>query len=263
MKRLNGFMTMTEVSDGWLYPPLIDANKSQKEKGTKKFQVFADYHLVPCTHLITFSSYSEDKAKFLILGIGFFFGVYLSPIDYYKLGKVAYRIGKLTGVSPANNDIELAMGILSRYYDSNPHKRKGMFAIIHWFLVSQSYNYPWDRFEGQYKVLDGIYNLSDVPRCSHADRPNKLAEAYNVCPPDWIGLTLNNGKSSVLSQLRNDLAHEGIYANQAIGYAHPNENYDLEFSNFNTKLIAAALGVSSNFLEVSPHDRQYHLWNIV
>ncbi|MBY8157648.1 hypothetical protein KW508_06495 [Vibrio fluvialis] len=252
--------TEAEISDGWIYPPIVEAKKLPCERHSKKFSLPSSYHLVPATHSIIFRPYSEQKARFLILGIGFFFGVYLSPAEYYNIDRVAYKVGKLTGVSPRNGDIELALEYLSRFYDTNPKKRQGMFAVIHWFLLGQSYNHPWDRFEAQYKVLDGLFKLSGISVCSHGLRPNKLAEKYNIQIPTWAEVI--DGKS-LLSRLRNDLAHEAIYAGEPIGYAHPKENYDIDFSSFNVKLIASILGVKTNYLATSSQDRQLHLWHIV
>uniref|UniRef100_UPI0023620E2B hypothetical protein n=1 Tax=Vibrio parahaemolyticus TaxID=670 RepID=UPI0023620E2B len=117
-----------------------------------------------------------------------------------------------------------------------------------------------DRFEAQYKVLDGLFKLSGVSGCNHGLRPNKLAEEYNVQIPTWAEVI--DGKS-LLSRLRNDLAHEAIYAGKSIGYAHPKENYDIDFSSFNVELIASILGVKTNYLATSSQDRQRHLWHIV
>lgn len=249
------------ISDGWIYPPLVEAHKSKLEADTKKFDVFKEYYTLPATHSITFHPFDYEKAKFLILGIGFFFGVYLSPAEYYKIGRVAYEEGKLTGVTPYGKDIELALNYLAKFYDdSSAEKRAGMFAVIHWFLVGQSHYYPWDRFEAQYKVLDGLFKISGIARCSHTQRPTALAQKYSLQLPSWA--ELENG-TSVLSKLRNELAHEALYAEKAIGYAHPEENYDVDFSSFNTKLIAATLGIESRYLKASSQDRQYSAWDIV
>ncbi|MEZ8292201.1 hypothetical protein [Vibrio sp. 10N.237.312.B06] len=258
---ISEFQYEANISDGWIYPPLVEARKLKREAHTKKFDVFAEYYTLPATHSIIFHPYDYEKSKFLILGIGFFFGVYLSPAEYYNIGKVAYAEGKLTGVIPIGKDIELALNYLAKFYDdSSDEKRAGMFAVIHWFLIGQSHYYPWDRFEAQYKILDGLFKLSGIARCPHTQRPAALAQKYSLLLPNWA--ELENG-SSVLSKLRNELAHEALYAGKPIGYAHPEQNYDVDFSSFNTKLIAATLGIESSYLQASSQDRQYSAWNIV
>ncbi|WP_264877870.1 hypothetical protein [Vibrio agarivorans] len=252
--------TNENMSDGWIYPPLIEACKSKQESNTKKFKVFADCYTLPATHCINFHPYNPDKAKFLILGVGFFFGVYLSPATHYKMWRVAYEEGKLTGVTPTHRDVELALNYLARFYeDSSSRKRAGMFAAIHWFLVGQSQHYPWERFEAQYKVLDGLCKLSAISQCSHSRRPQELSEKYHLQLPNWATW---DKSGNALSRLRNELTHEALYAGDAIGYAHPEENYDVEFSSFNTKLIAAILGIKSSYVHSSSQDRQYHVWDM-
>lgn len=259
-RSINWLKTQAKVSDGWIYPPMKPAKKSNREKHSEEFDVFSEYFTIEPTHEITMNPYDSNKAKFIILGVGFFFGVYLSPAGYYNLGKTPYEEGKLTGVIPVGDDISKAIDVLSQYYDTNPQKRTSMFAVLHWFMIGQSHTYPWDRFEAQYKVLDGLYKISESKKApTHAFRPIALAGQYGIQLPNWAAL---QGKSSKLTILRNELAHEAIYAGHPIGYAHPGEDYDLELASFNVKLIASSLGVKSAYLQIPVHDRQYHLWNI-
>ena len=208
---------------------------------------------------MTIKPYDPDKIKFLILGLGFFYGVYLLPAGHYSINRIPYKIGKLTGVFPSGKDIPKALVALSNFYDLNPKKRNNMFAVLHWMLVGQTLNHSWERFEAQYKVLDGLFKISGATAKFHSDRPVALGKKYSIQLPEWAKI---NGKHSKLSTLRNQLFHEALYVDKPIGYAHPAEDYDIEFVTFNSKIIAATLGLASNFQKNGSSVRYKCAWEI-
>jgi hypothetical protein len=177
--------------------------------------------------------------------------------------RIPHEIGKLTGVILIKDDAEKGIFTFSRCFETlDCEKRKLAFAIMHWFLVGQAYNYAWDRFDAQYKVLDSIYKFSGLQLVNHASRPVALADHFGIKKPQWILLD-KSGKSSVLSRTRNELIHEARFAGEPIGYSYPEENYDHEFVRFNTKLIAAIFGLKSPFLQTDPTDRHPRAWGFV
>ena len=189
-------------------------------------------------------------------------GVYLSPEGYSNLGKVPYKPGTLNGLILIGQDRINGMEQINHFYKtSDDKKRKQAFAILHWFLIAQTHDFSWEKFEAQYKVLDGLYNLADdKERRRHSERPVFLAEKYGLVLPSWAHL--NSKKESKLTILRNELVHEGKYAGEPIGYAHPKENYPLEFRSFNTKLICSALGIKTKYIKADPDNRDVWAWNI-
>ena len=262
---LKDFYKTARVSKGWFYGPKIELPKSDNEKN--KFEadtVVANasfFRMNPTHEIISTEDYSDDHLKFLILSYGFLQGLYLTPEGYSYLDRTAYEPSKLNGVGLSGDDYVNGMESINRFYiDSNEEKRNQMFACIHWYLIGQSYQFDWERFDAQYKVLDGIYKLSGTKANSHADRPVKLAEKYNLELPLWAQLITK--KESKLSKQRNDLFHEAKYDGHPIGYSYPEENYNLEFRSFNTKLIAAALGVNTAYLQAEPKNRLLGMWNI-
>lgn len=258
---LSWFYNEARVCKGWLYPEDQSCDQNSQEKiNNKHCTVPVKWFSLEPTHSITIYPYDSEKLKFLILCLGFINGIYLTPAGYYFLEKVPYKQGVLTDVVPTKGDIEKGLTICSNFYDRNPEQRKGIFSVLHWFLNAQSYAFPWDRFDAQYKVLDGLYKISRLNSPNHASRAIALAEKFNVITPDWAKI---NGKSSKLSKLRNDLVHEAIYAGQPIGYNHPDENYDLYFRRFNAKLIAATLGFQSYYIQSNPNDRQTYGWDLL
>ena len=262
---LQRFYETAKVSNGWLYGPEVELKKSSIElkefKQRGPINCYTHYRVQP-THEIKSHISDKEYLRFLVLGYGFLQGLYLSPEGYSYIGRVPYKPGKLNGLILGGNDRENGMEQINRFYqNANQEERKQAFAVMHWFLVGQSYTFQWDKFEAQYKVLDGIYRLSKISAKTHADRPVELAKKYGVILPKWAKLD-SLGKKSALSILRNQLVHEAKYGGHPIGYAHPTENYSLEFVSFNTKLICGVLGINTPYLLSDPSTRDQFGWDI-
>lgn len=163
--KINKLHKTAVVSNGWIYPPLVKAKKNFFEEKCFKIepQLPASFFTIEPTHTITIQPHDDEKLKFLILSYGFLNGLYLSPAGYLCLHRIPHEVGKLTGVLLIKNDAEKGISSFSYCFESlNSEKRKLAFAILHWFLIGQSYIYSWDRFDAQYKVLDAIYKLSGL-----------------------------------------------------------------------------------------------------
>ncbi len=267
--KIDRFYENVSVSNGFIYPPLqeLDKTKEEERKFASKTMVNSAFYTLESTHSISKSNYDEEKIKFLILAYGFLHGVYLRPDGYLCIKKTPYEPGKLTGVLPPNvDDCIKGMKAFSLFYDrSINEQRKLLFSIIHWFLLGQCYEYEWDRFSAQYLVLDSIFNLSGL-NASHAERPQILANSYRIAVPNWaitrsVVKNNRNVQTCTLADIRNDLFHEAKYAGEPIGYAYPEENFDLEFARFNLQLIISILGLSSNILRSSVRQRGTDVWN--
>lgn len=265
---LRVFYESENVSQGWFYglgEELKKSSKENKDFDNRGPRVCSSFFNMKPTHQITSNSHSDDDyLRFLILGYGFLQGLYLTPEDYSYLGRTAYELGKLNGLrlSVSGNDHVNGMECINKFYnDSSIEQRKQMFACIHWYLIGQGYQFGWDKFDAQYKVLDGIFRLSGIKSGNHAGRPIELAKKYNLKLPSWAELN-TTGKQSKLSKQRNELVHEATYGGHPIGYLYPDENYSLELRSFNTKLISAALGINTSYLEAEPNNRIPYMWNI-
>ncbi len=262
---MSSFYEYVQVSNGWIYGPEKELNKSYKEK--EKFKqpgplVRDSFYRMSATHEIKTNITDEEHLRFLVLGYGFLQGLYLTPEGYSYLGRIPYEPGKLNGLLLIKDDYVNGMEIINDYFKSSSEEdRNQMFACIHWFSIGQSFNFEWDKFDARYKVLDGIYRLSGLPNVPHAKRPVELARKFNIKLPKWAELD-STGKKSQLSIHRNELVHEAKYAGHPIGYSYPSQNYSLEFTSFNTKLIAAAFGIDTPYLQADPNNRSQWRWDI-
>lgn len=271
---LKDFYKTARVSKGWFYGPKIELSKSDDEK--KKFAavtVVANdsfFRMNPTHEIISTEDYSDDHLKFLILSYGFLQGLYLTPEGYSYLGYTAYEPSTLNGVGLFGDDYVNGMERINQFYiNSDTERRNQMFACIHWYLISQSYEFAWDKFDAQYKVMDGVWSLSGIAEenkknkrnyIRHPERPVKLAGKYDLKLPNWVKLD-RDGKSK-LSRQRNELVHEAKYDGHPIGYSYPDENYNLQFRSFNTKLLAAVLGIDTPYLRAEPNFRIKAAWSI-
>jgi len=266
----NCFYDKTKVSDGWVYGAEGELKKNSRELKNFKQRGPITCNISPfrmgSTHQIQMANSDEEHLRFLIMGYGFLQGLFLLPEKYSYLWRIPYEPGKLNGLILCGNDRENGMEQINYFYqNANSKERKQAFAIMHWFLIGQSYTSQWDKFEAQYKVLDGVFALSKFPKnpkIPHTQRPIKLATKYGIILPQWAELNFNSRKSSKLSILRNELIHEAKYNGEPIGYAHPPENYTLEFKAFNTKLICGVLGIDTPYLQTNPNTRDQFSWNI-
>jgi len=264
-ERIEQFYESASVSNGWVYGPEKRLNKNASEERLFKQggpTTCSSFYRLPPTHEITSNFSDEDYLRFLILGYGFLQGLYLTPEGYSYLGRVPYVPGKLNGLLLSGDDYVNGTEKVNAFYKSATHEnRYQMFASIHWFLIGQTYAFDWDRFDAQYKVLDGIYKLSGGSAKNHARRPAELAKMYGIILPKWVELD-GAGKKNELRKHRNELVHEAKYSGHPIGYSYPSENYSLEFVSFNTKLIAAALGIDTPYLQADPKNRSQWGWDI-
>lgn len=260
--KLNWLLDELPTVDGWLYPPVKKVNAKSisslsGKKGNGVAYIQENQQALPQTHSMKIQNGDADKANFLILTLGFLFGLYLIPEEHWYLGRVAMQPGKLSSVVSSNRDICIGLSILDDFYDNNPDKKQGMFSAIHWYLLSQSYTNGFEVFDAQYKVLDCLFKISGLEAKYHAHRPVKLAEKYDLVIPEWA---MVKNKKSKLSVLRNKLIHEAQYANNPIGYNFPEIPYDFELTLFNNKLIATMLGLKSSYIK-SPISRFKMAWD--
>jgi len=264
-KILAKFYEFNSVSKGWIYGPEVELKQSSKEKikFIKPGPIScSSFYTISSTHEIKSNFCDDEHLKFLILGYSFLQGLYLIPEGHSYLGRVPYEPGKLNGLLLCGNDYISGMEKINEFYKSaTPDERNQLFSCIHWFLISQSYDFEWDIFDAQYKVLDGIYRFSGVKADNHASRPVVLSKKYGIKLPKWAMLD-SKGKKSELSKHRNELVHEAKYGGDPIGYSYPSQNYTLEFSAFNTKLIISALGINTPYLKADPGNCDQWGWDI-
>lgn len=272
------FYTNIEVSNGWIYPPLIALKQNEEE--LNKFKrtlplIRSNFYRLPSTHKLQTENYSDEHKHFLILGYGFLQGLYLNPKNYKYLGKTPYKPSTLNGLLLGQDDRVKGMEAINKFYidAKTTQQRVQMQACIHWFLIAQTLDFEWEIFDAHYKVLDGLYrllvhkigkykveNFNNDKYVKHAQRFIVLAKYFNLEIPNWADNTKTGNDN--IAFIRNELVHEAKYAGQPIGYNYPNENFKLQFKAFNLKLICAFLGINTPYLQAPANNRMLWRWNI-
>ena len=237
------------IERGWIYPPYEKENG-----GLTKPSIWYD---VCSSHSIEVKGdrkdFCEDLITFAVLFFGFLKGTYLLPSNHGRFYRTPIEKEKLTGFFVRDKDIEKIMDMAAEFYLSNYKNgiSKRYQAAIFWFLFGQSYNHIFERFDAQYRVLDGVFSISkelfkiteNQKNIVHAKRIQYLCEYFCIPIPDW-GICDEN-KESILSRLRNALIHEALFDGEPIGYKIPQENYSLEFPRLNEKLLLSIIGIAS------------------
>ncbi|RDL46200.1 hypothetical protein DN730_03955 [Marinomonas piezotolerans] len=267
-EKMDIFRSSYPVSGGFIYAPqkqLHHLPKEKKQFSSPEPMVSGQLLFLPPTHEIC-STYDDEHNAFLILGYGFLQGLYLCPEGQGAFGRTPYEPSSINGLLLYRSDREKGMEVINQYFiNANVEQRSQMRACIHWFLIAYSMDHEWERFDAYYKVLDGLFRLNfklnpnNSKSILHPERPVELASLYGIQIPSWAVI---EDKKSVLSVQRNELAHEATFAKQPIGFALPQENYSFELCAFLTKLIAATLGLKTDYLYSEPDMREKWRWEI-
>lgn len=224
----------TTLQDGWIYPPIDSV-----DYGKKPVRNVLWYSL-PCTHEINFSCKANKELKeFIILFFGFLKGIILRPEKWGHYYRTPYK-SMLIGFHAEKETIEKLLDMAVDFY--NEHRRDGIltkyYAALHWYLFSQTYYHEFEKFDGQYKVLDSCYRICkkifEIKSKSHSDRLENLCEYFEIPKPSF---------APKISKIRNDFFHESLFAGAPIGFNPSQDNISLELSRINERLFLLILGV--------------------
>lgn len=233
---------------GWIYAPMTEDPPYRA----------VDFSTLPTHRLEIGVSPDPDLARFLVVVLGFLNGVHVFPdrwLHYYRAAiEPALLVDFYITTPSAMRILNLA---LDTFLNATDHERKLLFGAVHWYLFSERYEHPFERFGGQYKVLDTCWRIHadrfGVSGASHSDRPAILSAHYGMPLPAW-GVA-PSGQQSDLAKLRNEFDHEGLFAGEPIGLAHPADhpNIALELRCLNSRFLLALLSEQSAYVR-SPVD---------
>lgn len=236
------------IEDDWFYPPLVDDEPKP-----------AEWFKLPFTHKLFVVDETVGRHRlstFLVFVLGFLKGIRLIPEPWVHVYRVPTRPHQLQDFYVFKADVmrRVLRQALEFWQSSDVTVKTRMLGALHWHSLGRTYERPYEVFNAQYTVLDTCWNihvnLGGKPTLkngpNHTERVKVLAEACGVHLPEWAVV---HGKKSYLSQLRNDLLHEALWAGEPIGLSHPKDypTIHLELYYFNSRLILALLGDKSEY----------------
>lgn len=261
------------VANGWLYPPLVAAC-DRTIAIEKRPRIYEQIFYTGSTHCLIMprSGTSRQLGEFLIALLGMLEGLRLVPYGWNHFYRAAIKLHSLSEVDCRRQDLEHVLTIAQVFWRKADAKvRRLMFGAIHWRLFSESYEHEFERFGGQYTVLDTCWNIcerldgkwwtawSPKTKAVHASRPKLLAKRYRMRVPSWAKTRKSrsekgNSQFCKLSQLRNNFFHEGLYGKTPTAFGYPKDfkgSIDFQLAAFNTRLILAILGVECKYVRSS------------
>jgi hypothetical protein len=265
------------VNNDWFYPPLVSDRLSvgliSPLKPLVSPQVYARRYQLPVTHVLHHSGTSSvERVHFLILCTGFLLGMRLLPEGWGHFSKTPVEKHKLTDLNVSDREVERCLLLFDKFWRGhNARVRRMMFSAINAFQLAQSYEHQYEELTFQYVSLDSIYRLfvecghiSEVTargkRLSrlHSERPRLICKKLGIRFPHWA--KKKRGKNAnALSELRNDLFHQGIIGNKAVGFAPiPSPGVLLSVKALNCRALLYLLGLRDPYISSPLTTRQMH-----
>ena len=258
-----------QVSGSWFYPPLTRAHDPKLAPEASP-QIPATVYSLTATHEL--ETTEKEFGEFVIALVGLLTGLRLIPEKWKHFYRTAIKPNAFSDLICHPEEIERVIGQADVFWHtSNSEVKRLIFGAIHWRSFCESYQHEFERFGGQYTVLDTCYRIyrQTHPRAPrkddrHAERPGALAKAYGLKVPPWAIIQPTNSLSRKtecsVSELRNAFFHEGLYGKEPIGFGYPDEAkfsgpIDLQLGNFNTRLILAIIGVKCGYVRSAVDDR--------
>jgi hypothetical protein len=228
------------INNGWYCPPLgqerLISNAIAPIKPVESPWVPVSRFQLPATHVIRHpDAKSSDRVNFLILCIGFLLGMRLVPESWGHFFRTPIQEHRLTDLITSHRDVERCIPLFDKFWiEHRVNIRRNMFSALNVFQFASSYEHQYEEFIFQYVALDSIYRIfvecGHIPekkgliieagkrrRVFHAERPRLICKEIGVPIPKWARKKRNR-EANVLSDIRNDLFHEGLIDGEPVGF---------------------------------------------
>ena len=249
---------------GCFFPPLTSSSRLAPDG--KAVPPMPTTFGLPPTHRISLNSITPDPASenFIIALFGMLKGLRLQREGWQHFHKCPTQRGSLCDFFADDREIVLTLDLATTFWMRNTESktRKLAFGAIHWHLFAQLYEHEFERFNAQYIALDTCWKLAarviGVTAKGHGERPRLLAEKLNLQTPSWAMPTNQRENACTLSDRRNSLVHEAMYADEPLGFTHPKteRGMELEMRGFVARCIFSLLGVSNEYTRSAVDSRQ-------
>jgi hypothetical protein len=251
------------VADGWLYKP----RKHSSPEPIGRFEL-------PETHEIVSVQYGDDTAlmQFVVIVLGFLFGLRLLPEGWGHLHGVAIESGKCNGFIVPNREIIPCLELAAQFYTTNKQTRnvkrlQAAISLIHW---SKGQEQHFDTFNYLYMAIDACWAACSELHASHIRQMHSKGPVPHSLRPaimqQILGLQLptifDPYATVTAASIRNDLIHEGLVGDMPLGLSIMEPHCDIEMREFADKIILALMGVKAGYLATPGGDRQRHMLDL-
>ena len=233
----------------------INFKNNTEEKITDQLPYNAYIFPLPNTHVIKSKRIKDENyIDFLVWVLSFFVGVRLTTVAE-KNGFISYAPLKRNYLTDFScYDLCSAIDLGRKFWRSNSKaSSRKLVSAIHTLYFMQKppeLQLQFEEFMYSYIAIDTCYSIvkrKNPPKksISHNERIKWMCKELKIKVPDWA--KYRKCKKSKLSNLRNKVFHEGLYAGGLLG-SKPYKNKRVtsityEMKNFVCRLVAVILGV--------------------
>jgi hypothetical protein len=240
--------------DGFFYPPLVAdyvrLSKNRRRRVPRSERPAAVYRL-PASHelsikqpLVVTHPYSD--AVLLVQLLAFIFGTRLQLAEWKFEGRVPER--SLLAASIRDDvRMDFVRHVYAWWRTLPPAIRARVNNVFYAYNRAKTAEWDWDAFSQQYVVFDAIFRLhteitSVESRVPHRTRFAALCQAYKI--------PYNDDLVCSLYKARNELFHEGMWANAMIGHQAAGSEtvqYPRHLNRLNARLLCSLSGYRNSF----------------
>jgi hypothetical protein len=265
------------INNDWFYPPLIRDRLAvgliSPIKPKIPPQIYTRRYELPTTHVLRHSGTSSiERVNFLILCTGLLLGMRLLPEGWGHFSKTPVEKYKLIDLIVSDREVERCLLLFDEFWlHHTSGVRRMMFNAINIFQLAQSYEQKYEEVIFQYVALDSVYRLfvecgyiSETTakgkrrQILHSERPSLICKKLRIRLPQWA--KKKRGKNAnALSELRNDLFHQGMIDNKPVGFGSARSlGIVLSIKALNCRALLYLLGLRDPYISSPLTTRQMH-----
>lgn len=263
-EKISLISTDSNVHKDWIYAPEEQVMNFMTDKIhilPYKSRIFE----LPKTHNLTVFHLNEAQLEFLVWCLSFFVGMRLTTKEAGFLDATPIKERKIFDFMLPSSKLETALLCATQYMvslENDDLSFKRIASLIHLlFLAQNPKNLNFEKFNYLYMALDTCYKVVQsktalTPK-NNGHRVQWMCEYFEISVPDWAVL---NGKTSLISSIRNDTFHEALFFNEPLGFAifkpDSNRNILLEMKNLICRFLVAILINPENDYVKMPLDKR-------
>lgn len=263
--------TRAHPEDRYYYPPVVhhvDEGPGGESVPIPYSQRTAHLHRLPATHdLVLWDDSVSDQAirsgiaGFTVHFLGFVTGYRTQFEDWWFDGRVSTKCE--TDAEPhVAREVGAALEhAVAAYHGLAERDRRVLTNALFMHNRAPMYEWPWERFVVQYQVFDALFRVAhrhtQVPDNGHGKRLRSLAEHY--------GLYFDDERARVIVNLRNDLFHETLWAEESMPTAGGGSDgfySQIWLRHINQRLAFAVLGFTGPYISSSWHSLLTHFLDL-